>query len=111
MKHDVERFMQNQLWILRNGRIIYISDVTPFNKFHSSDADRMATFRFVRPLDKGANVFDSDLFVFAIGKTNFGINMANTKEVSLETLENQAAYLMGGLTPEIEKKFLASAAR
>lgn len=97
---DIERYQENQLYLLKNGTYVMITDVDPPTPISHDNTSRRCTIRTGKTKKKGDEFkLDSPLVIEDIS-SNISIifDMSSSRIVTIDELKSKEAYYIGTLS-------------
>lgn len=103
--NDLERYQPNQLWMMKDGTLFFITSVDPISKLRSSNKDRMIAGRKVKPRSQDKTLSD-DLVMFAEPQSGiiYQMDIRSTINMSMKDMRNNEAAYIATLTQSMLDK-------
>ena len=94
-KMFIEIFKEGQLYVLKNGKVIFIHEVCPFNAIHNTDSDRYVKYMNVKATN---NVkLESDTVDLKDNRNDFyfKVNASEIHSTTYDKLYNMIGSYLG----------------
>ena len=103
--NDLERYQPNQLWMMKDGTLFFITSVDPISKLRSSNKDRMIAGRKVKPRSQDKTLSDDlGMFTEPQGGIIYQMDIRSTINMSMKDMRNNEAAYIATLTQSMLDK-------
>ena len=103
--NDLERYQPNQLWMMKDGSLFFITGIDPISKLRTSNKERTVSGRKVKPRSQDKTLSD-DLVMFTEPQSGiiYQMDIRSTINMSMKDMRNNEAAYIATLTQSMLDK-------
>lgn len=107
MRNDVERYESGQLYLLKTGKFILITEVEPETKLNKGETNRRCYCKLGHCHVKGEEMKNDNIVIIENGPNGqiISIDVSESAAYSIQTLRSMEAYYVGKLSKDKLKHF------